>query len=103
MAWLACCLVLIASGDDFNLLRVLATGAAPVSPADRLPLDDPNTDFTCPREGDASATPAAEPGVAPLPSPLVGAVRPDTPVARSCALPAVGVISHIPITTPLRC
>jgi hypothetical protein len=34
-----------ASGDDFLLLRV-ATPFLPITPADPLPLDDPNTDFT---------------------------------------------------------
>lgn len=40
----ACWLVLLASGDDFNLARI----ALPSPPAseDLLPLDDPNSDFT---------------------------------------------------------
>jgi hypothetical protein len=41
----ACWLVLLASADDFNLVRL----ALPPSAADSegpLPLDDPNTDFT---------------------------------------------------------
>src|SRR5215470_444372 len=42
----ACWLALGASGDDFHLLRI-AVPFLPVDiPADPLPLDDPNTDFT---------------------------------------------------------
>jgi hypothetical protein len=40
----ACLLVLAASGDDFNLLRVALPSAFTSSEAE-LPLDDPNTDF----------------------------------------------------------
>jgi hypothetical protein len=40
----ACALVLIASGDDFNLVRLVLPG--PVRSLDgQLPLDDKNTDF----------------------------------------------------------
>jgi hypothetical protein len=43
---LACWLIVLASGDDFNVCRI-AIPLLPVdTPADTLPLDDPNTDFT---------------------------------------------------------
>jgi hypothetical protein len=64
---LVCSLVLLASGDDFNLARVVLPLPAP-APEAPLPLDDPNTDFTegpqaqeqapagrAPREGQAAA------------------------------------------------
>ena len=41
---LACWQVLLASGDDFNLARVLLPLPAPDAEAP-LPLDDPNTDL----------------------------------------------------------
>ena len=40
----ACWLVLLASGDDFNVARAVLP-SIPMS-EDLLPLDDPNTDFT---------------------------------------------------------
>src|SRR5690349_22406900 len=44
LSLLACLLVLAASGDDFNLLRVALPSAFPSSEAE-LPEDDPNSDF----------------------------------------------------------
>jgi hypothetical protein len=41
----ACWLILLASGDDFNLARVLLLPTT-LDSEGRLPLDDPNTDFT---------------------------------------------------------
>ena len=40
-----CWLILLASGDDFNLARVMLLPTA-LDSEGRLPLDDPNTDFT---------------------------------------------------------
>jgi hypothetical protein len=40
----ACWLTLLASGDDFNLARVMLPSI--LDSEGRLPLDDPNTDFT---------------------------------------------------------
>jgi len=40
-AWL----VILASGDDFNLAHVILPSSTSAA-ADLLPLDDPNTDFT---------------------------------------------------------
>ena len=42
---LACWLILLASADDFNLVR-LALPPSTVDSEGLLPLDDPNTDFT---------------------------------------------------------
>jgi hypothetical protein len=41
----ACWLVLLASGDDFNLAR-MALLPSSLPSEDLLPLDDPNSDFT---------------------------------------------------------
>ena len=99
----ACLLTIIASGDDFNLVRVLVSGAAPVSPTDGLPLDDPNTDFTDLREGDACSEPDVVPDLAPIPHSLAWPGRPDAYRARCCAPPMAGLIAHAPTPTPLRC
>src|SRR5262245_17967452 len=40
---LACALTVVASGDDFNFLRLALS--PPLLGSARLPLDDPNTDF----------------------------------------------------------
>jgi hypothetical protein len=39
-------LILMAGGDDFYLCRITAPSFFSTCPADFLPLDDPNTDFT---------------------------------------------------------
>jgi len=39
-------LILMASGDDFQLGRLMLPFSFSTCPADILPLDDPNTDFT---------------------------------------------------------
>jgi hypothetical protein len=41
----ACWLTLLASGDDFNLARIMLLPST-LDSEGRLPLDDPNTDFT---------------------------------------------------------
>jgi hypothetical protein len=96
---LACWLVLLASGDDFNLARVLLPLPAPDAEAP-LPLDDPNTDFadsspspaptaTCrDRWGRPSAAGQRPAGATP-PSPL--------------AAPARGHPPRRGLNTPLRC
>lgn len=38
--------ILMASGDDFHLCRIMVPSAFSTCAADILPLDDPNTDFT---------------------------------------------------------
>jgi hypothetical protein len=96
---LACWLVLLASGDDFNLARALLPLPVPDAEAP-LPLDDPNTDFaesppspgpttTCPdRSGRPSA--AGQPSARTvLPSPI--------------AAPAYRHPPRQGINTPLRC
>ena len=96
----ACVLTIIASGDDFNLVRVLVSGAAPVSPTDGLPLDDPNTDFTQSSEtrapGNRGRDCAGNPPAIPLPSTGISCSVSLTsympgPLARACS------------NTPLRC
>jgi hypothetical protein len=96
---LACWLTLLASADDFNLVRL----ALPPSTADSeglLPLDDPNTDFTessQPREPPTlsrdrrGCTSSGGPGWtgASLTAPLVGAAHGHPPPLR--------------LDTPLRC
>ena len=42
----ACWLIVMASGDDFNVCRIVIPLLPSSSPNDSLPLDDPNTDFT---------------------------------------------------------
>jgi hypothetical protein len=46
-----CLLVLVASGDDINLLRVAVPSASAAAPMGSLPLDDGNTDFLESKEG----------------------------------------------------
>jgi hypothetical protein len=96
---LACWLTLLASADDFNLVR-LALPPSTVDSEGLLPLDDPNTDFTessqsreppttsrdsrgCTFSGDPSWTGAA------LTSPS--------------AAPAPGHSPPLRLGTPLRC
>ncbi len=90
-----CALVLLASGDDFNLARVvlpLPTTAAEAS----LPLDDPNTDFTA----RARAEEQAPAGRQPCDGPEVGG---PVLVPAAVALPARGRSARNPILSPLRC
>jgi hypothetical protein len=47
MTWVACLLTIAASGDDFNLVRLLLPPPFSLI-SSTLPLDDPNTDFTLP-------------------------------------------------------
>ena len=88
---LACWLVLLASGDDFNLARALLPLPAPDSEAP-LPLDDPNTDLaeSLPSPGPAASRPdrcgrpsaaGPRPAGAALPSPLA-APAPGHPPRR---------------------
>jgi hypothetical protein len=43
---LAAWLIVLASGDDFNVCRIAIPLLPSSSPSHALPLDDPNTDFT---------------------------------------------------------
>jgi hypothetical protein len=88
-------LVLLASGDDFNLARVVFPLPGPLSEA-TLPLDDPNTDFT--ETAQARGQTAADPGPpARLPAPALASPGPPS-------LPALGPPSlRRPANTPLRC
>src|SRR5436309_1713945 len=42
----ACWLIVMASGDDFNVARIIIPMLPSNCPPHALPLDDPNTDFT---------------------------------------------------------
>jgi hypothetical protein len=89
LAALGCWLVLLASGDDFNLARALLPLPAP-DPGAPLPLDDPNTDLagapespgpttTCPdRYGRPSAA-GPRPDGESLPAPLAAPARGHPP------------------------
>jgi hypothetical protein len=46
MVWVACLLTFGASGDDFNMVRLLLPAQPSLATSIPLPLDDPNTDFT---------------------------------------------------------
>ncbi len=99
-------LIFMASGDDFHLCRIMVPSFFSTRPANTLPLDDPNTDFT---KSDASQS---------LPQPVVFGFRDITlPGLRSgieFTLPLVAsrlnVIdalfnhaAHADPLTPLRC
>ena len=96
---LACWLVVLASADDFNLVRL----ALPPSPADcegLLPLDDPNTDFT-------ESSPSREPPTTSrnrwgcTTSMAQRLTRPA--LISPFAAPALGHTPRPGINTPLRC
>jgi hypothetical protein len=95
LAAVACSLVLLASGDDFNLARVVLPLPAP-APGSLLPLDDPNTDFTVtPQDWGQTAAdpgPCDEPGAAGR-----GSVR------TVFVPPARGHSTRNSINSPLRC
>jgi hypothetical protein len=92
---LICSLVLLASGDDFNLARVVLPLPAP-APEAPLPLDDPNTDFTegpqAQEQAPAEQGPREGPGAAGR-GPVRTAVAPP---ARACS-------TRNPVNSPLRC
>ena len=100
-ALLACLLALGASGDDFLLLRV-ATPFLPITPADPLPLDDPNTDFTAAADSGGDLMPRAH-----RPGGMIPRTRSRARVAR----PLAPTPSAPPLLTalatdarlPLRC
>jgi hypothetical protein len=95
LAVFACALVLLASADDFNLVRTVLPLAAP-APEVPLPLDDPNSDFT---EG-SRVHEQTPPGRDPCEGPA--AVGRDS-VRTAVAPPARGHSTRNPITSPLRC
>jgi hypothetical protein len=92
---LICSLVLLASGDDFNLARVVFFLPGPASEAP-LPLDDPNTDFT--ETSQARGQTAADPGACDAPR-----ATGRGPVRTAIAPPARGHSTRNPINSPLRC
>jgi hypothetical protein len=68
-----CALTLAASGDDFNLPRVILAPSLPVGGS--LPLDDPNTDYICSTNSRDPNHSAGHPGTGPallLSCPAVG-------------------------------
>jgi hypothetical protein len=90
-----CSLVLLASGDDFNLARAVLPlpATAPEAP---LPLDDPNTDFT--------EVPQARGQTAPDPGPRDGPGAVGRGSARTAIVPpARGHSTRNPLNAPLRC
>ena len=90
-----CSLVLLTSGDDFNLARAVLPLPAP-APESPLPLDDPNTDFTDGPQAQEQ-TPAGQ-----GPREWPGAVSRGL-VRTAAASPARGHSTRNPITSPLRC
>jgi len=102
---LACLLTLVASGDDFNVMRAVAPATFSQIPVGALPLDDENTDFL---EAQNPATPDAhraprDNGPAFLLSPAAGATCAAPPVALHMASPGNEHSSRAPVLTPLRC
>jgi hypothetical protein len=95
LAAFACLLVLLASGDDFNLARAALPLPAP-DPGATLPLDDPNTDFTeAPQDRGQTAAD-------PLPCDGPGAAG-RGPVRTAVVPPARGHSTRNSINSPLRC
>jgi hypothetical protein len=98
-----CLLTLIASADDFNLLRVVFPSICTSSPAGSLPLDDPNTDFVT-----GTSTRFPGPGGHALQF-ACAAPSPTSPVTAAPWLPTVAVGRCGPalacpcLTPPLRC
>jgi hypothetical protein len=95
----SCWLVILSSGDDFNLARAILPPSTPLS-EDLLPLDDPNTDFT---ESSQSLGPAniyRDRGGCTTYADryLAGAARPS-----SFAAPADGHAPRPCLNIPLRC
>lgn len=90
-----CSLVLLASGDDFNLARAVLPLPAP-APEAPLPLDDPNTDFTEAPQARVQAPAGRGPRDGP------GAVGRDRARA-AVAPPARGHSTHNSTNSPLRC
>jgi hypothetical protein len=96
---LACWLVLLASGDDFNLARALLPLPAPDSEAP-LPLDDPNTDFD---ESPPSPGPTAScPDRCGCPS-AAGRRSAEAVLSPPLAAPARGHPPGRGLNTPLHC
>jgi hypothetical protein len=99
----ACLLTVIASGDDFNLMRVAFPPLRIASPAEGLPLDDPNTDFLA-----ASSTrPDSHRADAPVSLPAAVSPRHGLALIQSSRPLAARVSDHplpcAPIAPPLRC
>jgi hypothetical protein len=100
----ACLLTIIASGDDFNLMRVAFPATLAGAPTGGLPLDDPNTDFVRSEEA-WQQLPHGPQGSDTLTAAVVGPVAacmactPCRSPVPAGPLPA----SLNPIPTPLRC
>ena len=96
---LACWLTLLASADDFNLMRL----ALPPSTTDsegNLPLDDPNTDFT---ESSRSQGPPASSRDRRGCTSSVGPSLTGAAFTSSSAAAAHGPPPPLRLNAPLRC
>jgi hypothetical protein len=102
VALLGCLLTVVASGDDFCLVRVVFPAACAGSLI--LPLDDPNTDFLEPADSpvgdllakDSCRGPSTTSGVS-----LAGGAGPAAPPHLSP--PASRPDGRTTLHTPLRC
>jgi hypothetical protein len=104
----SCLLVLAASGDDFNLLRVVAPSAFVQTSPGTLPEDDANSDFTRPDRSEAQGQTDFHPdGWSASPSESWTArcvAGRDTPSGRAAAAPAWdGRPASMNPRPPLRC
>jgi len=100
-------LTLAASGDDFNVMRVLLPATFAHVPTGSLPLDDQNSDFLRPVDAAGSERTTSSRPDAPVrigwqlwtPVPVSGASDPYLGTAH----PREELASHHPSLTPLRC
>jgi hypothetical protein len=97
-------LVLVASGDDFNLMRMAFPSTFTAAPSGGLPLDDPNTDFV------QSEETRQQPPDGPQGSDTLIEALADPATAWSALAPCRSPFpvpplpaSLHPIPTPLRC
>ncbi len=98
---LSCHLTLAASGDDFCLWRLVCP--ASLAQADRLPLDDPNTDFTA---GELAVHRDHAPTKMLADLPVIGSAMPRFDRASLVAGPGTVCASHpqpAELRAPLRC
>ena len=96
-ALLACLLALGASGDDFLLLRAAAP-FLPGTPADPLPLDDPNTDFTASDDAGGNLLPHAH-----SPGTLIPRPRVARSLVQTASAPTLLIMLAAGVHLPLRC
>ena len=97
-AFLACWLVLGASGDDFHLVRLAAPFQPVETPGDPLPLDDPNTDFTAPADSGGDLMSRAHSPGGRIPRPRVA-----RPLVPATSAPPLLTTLAAGVRLPLRC